>query len=113
MADYSKRLYVGSNKKDFADIIDDYVVTIKPTKTSQLTNNSSFTTSSGSASSATNVTSATTITAGSGVSAGTYGQSGNTTLNNNTISVIVPQITVNNKGQITSVVNRTLTITSY
>lgn len=44
----------------------------------------------------------------SGVTAGTYGPSGNVT-GSNTIQVNIPQITVNAKGQVTSVTNRVYT----
>ena len=50
---------------------------------------------------------ATTLT-DSGVTAGTYGPSADVTGNNNT-TIAVPQITVDAKGRVTSVVNKTLT----
>jgi len=46
--------------------------------------------------------------ANSGVTAGTYGPSANVTGNNNA-TISVPEITVDAKGRVTSVVNRTLT----
>ena len=46
--------------------------------------------------------------ANSGVTAGTYGPSGNVT-GSNTVQVNIPQITVNAKGQVTSVTNRVYT----
>lgn len=49
-----------------------------------------------------------TTLANSGVTAGTYGPSANVTGNNNA-TISVPQITVDAKGRVTSVVNRTLT----
>jgi hypothetical protein len=49
-----------------------------------------------------------TTLAKSGVTAGTYGPSANVTGNNNS-TVSIPQITVDAKGRVTSVVNRTLT----
>lgn len=49
-----------------------------------------------------------TTLANSGVTAGTYGPSANVTGDNNS-TVSIPQITVDAKGRVTSVVNRTLT----
>jgi hypothetical protein len=111
MADYTKKLIIEG--ADVVDIINNSVTTQSPKKTSELTNDASLTTTTGKAASATKVNSAGTITAASGVTAGSYGATGNATLNNNTVTVRVPQINVNAQGLVTSVTNRTLSITSY
>ena len=111
MADYSE-LKIGSVAID--DYIKQRTGDAKPTKMSELTNDANFATFDDKIASATNADKAVSLTTKSGVTAGSKGPTGSVTIaaNNKTGTIKIPQFTVNEQGIITSITERTLTITT-
>ena len=100
------------NGKNLLDIAQEKTEQQKPT-ISQLQNDSNFVQPSGSVRSVQIATNTTNITGSSGTSTGTFGPTGNVTVNRNSSgSIKVPYFSVNEQGLITSVTNRTLSITT-
>lgn len=111
MAEYTQ---LNVNGVAVDDLIKEKVAAAKPTKMSQLTNSGKFAKSTDTIASAASADTATNLVGNSGVTAGTKGAVSNTTINANkgTGSIKIPQFTVNAQGIITSLVERTLTITT-
>lgn len=96
------------------DVVQGVIDRYKVTTTSDLVNDSQLAVSSGTIKSAEHAASAVTLTGASGVTSGTYGPSADVAVSGSTVfNIVVPQLTINDKGQVTAVADRTLTIQTF
>lgn len=111
MAEYTN-LTIGGVAID--EKIKQRVEELKPTKLSELTNDAKYATASDKIASTKQADSATSLSSNSGVTAGSKGPTASLTLaaNNKTGTIKIPQFTVTAQGVITSMVERTLKITT-
>lgn len=99
--------------KQYQEIVKESIQPDMPIKLSQLINDSDYVTATGSVYSVTSATNTAQITGNSGVSAGTYGPTANVSIGRtNSGSIVIPYFTVTAQGIVTSVTNRTLSITT-
>lgn len=96
------------------DLVKEQTIAAKPTKMSQLANDANFAKTTDTIAAAATADTADNLVGKSGVTAGTTGATGNVTISSNRGSgtIKIPQFTVNAQGVITSLVERTLTITT-
>lgn len=99
---------------DIVDIIkDNYNKNAARLKTSQYINDPEYVTKSGKVYSVDTATNTKELTNPSGVSQGRYGATNNVTISNSgSNSIKIPYFSVNSQGLITSMVNRTLSVTT-
>lgn len=98
---------------DLVDIIDTTVSKNASVKASSLTNDVPYVKVTDKVNNVITATNATSLTGTTGVTAKSYGPTSNVTVDGNTGSIKIPKITVNEYGQVTSVTDYTLKVTTY